>query len=94
MVTGGLLDCISIAYCDLIVLIAYCSQTFLVYLFIWCAHISYGWFIAIHYKFKLSTYVQELLVIGRWGCVQREIEMRKQLAADNGHKQSSENAVQ
>jgi len=40
-VTGGLLDYISIAYYDLIVLIAYCSQTFLVYLFIWCARISY-----------------------------------------------------
>ena len=45
LVTGGLLDYINIAYCDLIVLIAYCSRTFLVYMFIWFAHISYGQFI-------------------------------------------------
>jgi len=32
-------------------------------------------------------------VIGRRGCVQREISTRKQLAADNGHKQSSEKEV-
>ena len=70
-----------------------CSWIFLVYLFIWCACISYGRFIAISYKFKLSTYVQEPLVIGRRGCVQREISTRKQLAADNGHKQSSEKEV-
>jgi hypothetical protein len=50
-----------------------CSQTFLVYLFIRFACISYGRFIAIRCKFKLSTYVQELLVIGRRGRVQREI---------------------
>ena len=37
------------------------------------AHISYGRFIAIRYNFKLSTYVQEPLVIGRRGCVQREV---------------------
>jgi len=50
-----------------------CSQTFLVYSFIRFARISYGQFIAICYKFKLSTYVQEPLVIGRRGFVQREI---------------------
>ena len=50
-----------------------CSRTFLVYLFIRFAHIGYGPFIAIRYKFKLSTCVQEPLVIGRRGCVQREI---------------------
>jgi len=50
-----------------------CSRTFLVYLFIRFACISYGRFIVICYKFKLSVYVQELLVIGRRGCVQREI---------------------
>jgi len=50
-----------------------CSRTFLAYLFIGFACISYGRFIAIRYKFKLSTYVQEPLVIGRKGCVQRGI---------------------
>jgi hypothetical protein len=35
--------------------------------------ISYRRFIAIRYKFKCSTYIQEPLVIGRRGCVQREI---------------------
>ena len=32
-----------------------------------------GPLIAIRHKFKLSTYVQDLLVIGMRGCVQREI---------------------
>jgi hypothetical protein len=50
-----------------------CIQTFLVYLFIGFACISYGQFIAIHCKFKLSTYVQEPLVIGRRGCIHRKI---------------------
>jgi len=50
-----------------------CSLTFLLYLFIRFACTSYGRLIAIHYKFKLLTYVQELMVIGRRGCVQREI---------------------
>jgi len=45
----------------------------LVYLFIWFARISYGRFVATHCKFKVSMYVQELLVVGRRGCVQREI---------------------
>jgi hypothetical protein len=40
-----------------------CSQTLLVYLFIRFAHISYGRFIAVRYKFKLSTYILELLAI-------------------------------
>ena len=47
-------------------------------------------FIAICYKFEPSTHVQEPLVIGRRGCVQREIEMGKRLAADNRHRQSGE----
>jgi len=52
--------------------ISLCSRTFLVYLFIRFARISYGRFIAVRYTFKLSTYVQEPLVIGRRGFVQRE----------------------
>jgi len=31
------------------------------------AGLNYKWFIAIHYKLKLPTYIQELLVIGRRG---------------------------
>jgi len=49
-----------------------CSQTFLVYLFLRFASISYGRFIAICCKFNLSTYVQELLVIGRRGFMGRD----------------------
>ena len=41
--------------------------------FVWFARISCGWFIAIYYKLKLSTYVQEPSVIGTKGCVQTEI---------------------
>jgi hypothetical protein len=41
--------------------------------FVWFARVSYGWFIAVHYKLKLSTYIQEALVIGMRCCVQREI---------------------
>ena len=37
------------------------------------ARISYRQFIAIRYKFKLSTYVQEWLVRGRRGCEQRDL---------------------
>ena len=44
-----------------------CSRSFLVWLFTGFAGISYGRFMAIHYKFNLSTYVQEPLVIGRRG---------------------------
>ena len=51
----------------------YCSQTFLAYLFIMFACISYGRFIAIRCKFKLSTYAQEPLAIGRRGYVQTQI---------------------
>ena len=51
----------------------YCSRTFLVWLFIRFAGISYGQFIAICYKSKLSMCVQEPLMIGRTGCVQGEI---------------------
>jgi len=50
-----------------------CSRTFLVYLFIRFTCISYRRFIAIRYKFKLSAYVQEPLVIYGRGCVWREI---------------------
>jgi len=57
------------------------------------AGISYGGFIAIYYRFKWSTYVQEPLVIGRRDCVQRDIYTRKRLAANNRHKHSSEKAV-
>ena len=46
---------------------------------------------AIIYKFKLSTYVQEPLVMGMRGCVDRDLNEEK-LAADNGHKQSCERA--
>jgi hypothetical protein len=51
----------------------YCGRTFLVYLFIRFARISYRRFIATRYKLKRSTYIQEPLVIGRRGCVQTEI---------------------
>jgi len=39
-----------------------CGRTFLVYLFI-----------AIHYKFKLPTYIQEPLVMGRRGYLHRDL---------------------
>ena len=38
---------------------------------------------AIRYKFNLSTYVQEPLVIGRVGCMGRDLN-EEMLAADNG----------
>jgi hypothetical protein len=50
-----------------------CSRILLVYLFIRFGGIGYGPFIAMRYNFKLSTYVQEPLVLGRRGCVQTEI---------------------
>jgi len=50
-----------------------CSRSLLVYLFNRFAYISYGRFIALPYKYKLPTYVQEPLVMGRRGCVQGEI---------------------
>jgi hypothetical protein len=53
------------------------SRTFLVYLFIRFAHISYRQFTAIRYKFKLSTYIQELLVIG-------EIVFRQRFKREKG----------
>jgi hypothetical protein len=53
----------------------YCSRTFLVYLFIRFAHISYRRYIAIHFDFKLSTYIYEPLVVG--GIVSREGFKRK-----------------
>ena len=49
------------------------AKCFLVYLFVRFVCISYGWFIAICYKFKLSMYVQTLLVVGSRGCVRGEI---------------------
>jgi hypothetical protein len=36
-----------------------------------------------HYKFNLSTYVQEPLVIGRGSCTGRDLN-EEMLAADNG----------
>ena len=36
----------------------YCRRTFLIYLFLRFAGVSYGQFIAIHFGFNLSTYVQ------------------------------------
>jgi hypothetical protein len=48
-------------------------RTFLVYLFITFARIIYARFIVIRYKYKLSTNIQERLLIGRRGCVQGEI---------------------
>jgi hypothetical protein len=51
----------------------FCSRTFLVYLFIRFARINYRRFIAMRYKFKPSTYIQEPLVIVRRGCAQIEI---------------------
>ena len=65
-----------------------CRRSFLVYLFIMFACVSYGRFMAICYKFNLSTFVQEPLVIGRRGCTGRDLN-EERLAADNGHKQSS-----
>jgi len=41
--------------------------------FIRFARISYGRFIAIHYMYNLSTYVQEPFVIGRRGCTGRDL---------------------
>jgi hypothetical protein len=64
--------------------IHHCSQTFLVYLFLRFASISYGRFVAIHCKLNLSSYVQELLVIGRRGCTGRDLN-EKRLAVDTGH---------
>jgi hypothetical protein len=46
------------------VLSSHCRRILLVYLFIRFSRISYGRFIAIRYKFKRSTYIQEPLVIG------------------------------
>jgi hypothetical protein len=39
---------------------------------------------AIRYKFNLSTYVHEPLVIGRRGCTGRDLK-EESLASDNGH---------
>ena len=61
------------------------------YPFIGFAGISYGRFVAVRYKFNLSVYVKEPLVIVRWGCVQRELN--EETAAGNVHNQSSVRAV-
>jgi hypothetical protein len=56
------------------------------------ALISFGQFIATRYKFKLSTYIQEPLVIGRrGGCIERDL--REKTAADNGREQYGKVAV-
>jgi hypothetical protein len=55
----------------------------LVYLFIRFAGVSYGRFMVMRYKFNLSTYVQEPLVIARRGCTGRHLK-EETLAADNG----------
>jgi hypothetical protein len=62
----------------------YCSLTFLIYLFLRFARINDGPFMAMCYKFNLSTYVQEPLVIGRGGCMGRDLN-EEMLAVDNGH---------
>jgi hypothetical protein len=49
------------------------NPSVLVYLFIRFDRISYGRFTAIRHKFKRSTYIQEPLVIGRRGFVQRQV---------------------
>jgi len=59
------------------------SRTFVVYLFLSFACISYGRFMVMHNKFNLSTYVQEPMVIGRSGCTGRDLN-EEMLAADNG----------
>jgi hypothetical protein len=46
------------------------------------AGLSYGRFIAIRSEFKLPTYIQEPLVIGRRGYLQRDLN--EKTAADNG----------
>ena len=61
-----------------------CSRTFLVYLFLRFPCVNYGWLIATRYRFNLSLYVQEPLVIGRRGPMGRDLN-EETLAADNGH---------
>jgi len=55
---------------------------FVVHLFVRLVCVSYGWFMVMHYKFNLSMYVQETLVIGRRGCMGRYLN-EETLAADN-----------
>jgi hypothetical protein len=64
-------------YCSL------CSRTFVGYLFLWFICVSYRRFMVKGCKFNLSTYVPELLVIGRRGCTGRDLN-EETLAADNG----------
>jgi hypothetical protein len=47
---------------------------------------------ATHYKFNLSKYVQETLVIGSRGCMGRDLN-EEILAVGNGNKESSEKAI-
>jgi hypothetical protein len=49
------------------------ERRFFLFILVWFACISYGRLIAIHYKFNLSTYVQELLVIGGKSCMGRDL---------------------
>jgi len=64
-------------YCSL------CSHTFVEYLFLRFACVSYGRFMVKGCNFNLSTYVEELLVTGRRGCMGRDLN-EEMLAADNG----------
>ena len=59
------------------------ADHFFIYLFLRFAGVSYGRFMAMRYKFNLSTYVQEPLVIGEKGCAGRDLKAET-LAADNG----------
>ena len=51
------------------------------YLFLRFAGVSYGQFMAMRYKFNLSTYVQEPFAMGRRGCTGRDLN-EERLAAD------------
>lgn len=49
------------------------ERRFFLFILVWFACVSYGLLIAIRYKFNLSTYVQELLVIGGSCCMGRDL---------------------
>ena len=61
----------------------YCSRTFLIYLFIRIAGVSYGRFIAVRFGFNLLTYSQNRLWEVGWVLRERDLN-KKRLAADNG----------
>jgi hypothetical protein len=63
--------------CHVVSYYQHSSRTFLVYLFIRFAHISYGRFTFIHSKFQRSTYILEPLVIGG-------VEYRERFKRENG----------